>query len=212
MPNTVVFTTIFGNYDQLNDPLVVSKDIKYVCFTNNPDIRSDIWDVRTIDPYIVGDSHRSSRFVKICGHRFLQGFNYSLYIDGNMVLKVVPDVLAILDGKAIAAEIHPSRDCIYDEAQACAHLGNDSLQAINKQMAEYQFLGFPAHAGLYECGLLARDWNNQEMLKLCDLWWSHVLHYSKRDQLSFPFVFRNFPVHGFSHALRNQIVDLKGHS
>ena len=210
--DTVVFTSIFGDYDGLNDPLMISEDIEYVCFTDSFELKSDIWDVRTVKSWIQEDPHRSSRFAKICGYELLQGFDYSLYIDGNMTLKVVPDIPAILDGKAIAAEVHPSRDCIYDEVWACNHFGKDNLSIMNEQMRQYQSLGFPTHAGLFQCGILARDWRNQEMVDLCEVWWQHVLNYSKRDQLSFPFVFRDFPVHGFSHVLWDELVDIKRHS
>ena len=212
MVNVVVFTCIFGDYDELNDPLIVDESIEYVCFTDNPKIKSNIWDVRIIKPCIQNDSHKSSKFVKICGHKFLQGFDYSLYIDGNMILKTAPDIPSILNGKAIAVEIHPSRNCIYDEVSACDRLKKDSLFVMNKQIKEYQSLGFPAHAGLFECGVLARDWRNQEMINLCEIWWQHVLVYSKRDQLSFPFVFKDFPVHGFSRALRDKLVKVKEHA
>ena len=212
MANTVVFTSIFGDYDELNEPLVVSEDIKYVCLTDNPKMESDTWDIQIIRPCLRNDSHRSSRFAKICGHRLLPGFDYSLYVDGNMKLKTIPDVPAILEGKAIAAEIHPGRDCIYDEVLACEHFNKDSLSVMTEQIEKYRSSGFPAHAGLYQCGVLARDWRNQEMVNLCEVWWQHVLNYSKRDQLSFPFVMGDFPVHGFSSILKDELVDMKRHS
>lgn len=212
MAGTVVFTSIFGNYDDLNDPIVISDSIKYVCFTDNPDMQSETWDVRIMPSHIPDDPHRSSRLIKLCGHRFLSEFDYSFYIDGNMILKVVPDVPNLLNGKSIAAEKHPARDCVYDEVAACDYFGKEDLAVMTDQVNDYRFFGFPAHAGLFQCGVLARNWSDPMVCRLCELWWQHILHYSKRDQLSFPFVFRDFAVNGFSSVVRNNLIAMGDHN
>ena len=47
--STVVYTSITGNYDDLRLPVVVNPKLKYVCFTDNKNLRSDIWDVKYVE-------------------------------------------------------------------------------------------------------------------------------------------------------------------
>lgn len=44
----VCYTCITGNYDKLHDPLVVPHDIDFICFTNNQQLKSNIWKIRSI--------------------------------------------------------------------------------------------------------------------------------------------------------------------
>lgn len=48
MNSTVVYTCITGDYDRLNDPVVVGNGIDYVCFTDSKNVNSKIWKTRPI--------------------------------------------------------------------------------------------------------------------------------------------------------------------
>src|SRR2546422_511368 len=41
-----VYTFIFGGYDDLKSPAIFTPGWDYICFTDDPTLRSDIWDVR----------------------------------------------------------------------------------------------------------------------------------------------------------------------
>lgn len=43
-----VYTSILGEYDELMDPLYIDKECKYICFTNNKKVHSDIWEIRDL--------------------------------------------------------------------------------------------------------------------------------------------------------------------
>ena len=42
----VVYTAIFGDYDDLYEPMVKPDNVDYVCFTDSKTLKSDVWDVR----------------------------------------------------------------------------------------------------------------------------------------------------------------------
>ena len=44
-----VYTAIFGDYDELEDPLMKVDGVDYICFTNNPKLMSSIWEIRYLD-------------------------------------------------------------------------------------------------------------------------------------------------------------------
>jgi hypothetical protein len=44
----VCYTCITGSYDKLHDPLIVPSGIDFICFTNNSNLKSNIWKIRPI--------------------------------------------------------------------------------------------------------------------------------------------------------------------
>ena len=45
----VVYTAITGYYDGLITPEYINKDWDYICFTDNPDLTSDFWQIRKME-------------------------------------------------------------------------------------------------------------------------------------------------------------------
>lgn len=206
---SVVYTSIFGNYDRLNDPIVYSSDIDYICFTDNEKIDSNIWDIRASSKY--RDNNRSSKRFKLGPHVFLKDYEYSLWIDGSMTLKVVPDIEGMLDGKTIALKKHPMRDCIYAEGIQCVSEGLNWENKIGNQLKTYSEQGYPENAGLYECNLIPRKHNDKELAELNETWWYHVCIHSTRDQISFPVVFGDYPIGDIPHSMWCEMVDINLH-
>ena len=75
----VVYTAITANYDNLYEPQYKSDKFDYVCFTDNPDIKSNFWKIIPF-PRENLDSTRKARYVKIQPHLFFQDYNYSVWV------------------------------------------------------------------------------------------------------------------------------------
>jgi hypothetical protein len=91
---------------------------------------------------------------------------------------------------------HPWRDCAYDEAEEVLRGDMDSELRVREQMDQYDRSGFPRHAGLIASTFLLRRHSDETLKRFAEMWFSHVLRYSKRDQLSFNFAARKT---GFSY-------------
>lgn len=206
---SVVYTSIFGDYDVLKDPLVYSDDIDYICFTDNTKFKSDIWNIRIFGRY--RDPVRSAKRFKVGPHVFLKEYEYSLWVDGSLRLKVIPDIEKMLEGKTIALAKHPERDCIYTEGVACIQSGRDIENKIRKQLNTYIDQGYPRGGGLYMSGLTFRKHNDRKLSELNELWWYHICTQSTRDQISFPVVFRDYPIGNISQATWDSMVDIFSH-
>lgn len=121
--------------------------------------------------------------MKIQPYKFFD-YDICLWVDGNMRIKCnldefctgLPDVLF-----AVAA--HPSRDCIYEEADAIVRYGKDKMKNMEEQMKLYRADGYPNHAGLCETNIMLRK-HNPEVNKLMDMWADWLRKYSHRDQMS----------------------------
>ena len=211
MKNLVVYTAIFGDYDSLNEIECPNSDFDYVCFTDNKELTSSTWEIRTTSLFNI-DSCRQARQLKIYPHKYLREYEYSMWIDGNMQLCVTPSILLLLDETSLALCKHPTRDCIYEEGIACKDLHKDSPNIINEQLSYYkEALKFPTHAGLWQTGILLRKHNDESLNKLSDLWWEQILKHSKRDQLSFPIIFQGYNFVSLPWNLMYQMITLRQH-
>ena len=85
MNKNVIYTAIFGKYDDLPTPQYIPDNWDFICFTDG-DIKSDVWNIKKTTP-LYEDSTRTARKYKILPHRFLQGYENSIWIDGNFLIK-----------------------------------------------------------------------------------------------------------------------------
>ncbi len=163
MPKIVVYSAICGNKDKPRNDVLCFMEDKFK------------------DPVL------SAKIYKVLPHLFLD-CDYSIWIDGNITLKVPPETLIDVLEKDIAVFPHPSRDCLFDEGRFCVlnQIGNQI--EILEQLKRYK--GFPNHYGLAGCGVLIRK-HTDKMRRLSEQWWAEICRGSIRDQISFPYVFKD---------------------
>ncbi|WP_323735685.1 glycosyltransferase [Methanosphaera sp. ISO3-F5] len=185
----VVYTALTGNYDELVTPLVINPKFDYICFTDNPNLKSDFWTIKYMEEEHI-DKIRKARKYKILPHKYLKEYDYSLWIDANF--DIIGDIEEYIhkyssNNKLLVIK-HDIRDDIYDEAEECIRLEKDTPELIHKQIARYAEDNYPRHNGLIASGIIFRNHNNQEVKALMNEWYREVQDYSRRDQLSFNYV------------------------
>lgn len=211
----VVYTAICGKYDILEPPAYITPGCDYICFTDNPDLYSDIWKVVQIERWH-NDPVRTCRRIKVLLHRFLREYKISVWVDANTSLKtdLRPLIDEYLKNDDIACFEHSERDCIYDEALTCIDLKKDSETLIRKEMDVLRSQGYPSHSGLIWSGILFRRHDAPLVVKAMNLWWKMICRYSRRDQLAFNYVawkcgLRYHTIH--QNMLDNDIADYRVH-
>lgn len=193
----VIYTTIIGKYDILEEPSFIPEGYDFICFTdqkiNKP---NSIWEIRQVLP-LYKDNTRTARKYKILPHRFLPEYDISIWTDGNEL--VVGDINKLqekyLKDKNMAIYNHMScwdkRDCVYEEAKAIFNLGNqnnnwkDDPLIITKQMERYVSEQYPPNGGLIVSGVMFRKHNKKDVIDCMETWWTELKYGSRRDQLSF---------------------------
>jgi len=225
----VVYTAISDNKDRLTNGQC--KDgavfVAYLDEATNPDklaVNGD-WYIRRLKSSRnkVGqneDPVRQAKQPKVAPHRVLYGaeqIQYSLWIDGNMRLKVPMQVLIdkYLNDCDIALFAHPLRDCIYDEAQVCRQFYLDDVITMEYQIKKYERENYPKHNGLIDGSIILRR-HTKEVEEINDLWWKEIMNGSRRDQLSFNYVMwklgRKYKViDGFNHVKTNEYFEATNH-
>lgn len=195
----VVYTALIGgDYENLNRaPFPKDDNCDYICFTDIKGLESESWKIVEISPYFKRDNIRSARYLKIMGPLLLGNYEASLWIDNSVSLKkpasqIIEEWLSDAD---IALPDHSFRSSIAAEFEAVESSGFDDPARIYEQMIAY---ANSDSACLLEkpfwTAILARR-HHESIFPLLLKWWSHVLRYSRRDQLSFNFVAKEEGLH-----------------
>lgn len=184
----VVYTCISGNYDKLKEVSKKESNISYICFTDS-EISSDTWEIRKIPEFLnYLEPTKRARCLKILPHLFLNDYDVSVWVDGAIeVLGNINELVSLKLKNNFTISKHPDRICIYQEALKIVELNKDYKEVVDKQIDKYKKMNYPEHFGLVQSGIIIRNHNDEEVIKLCELWWNELLRHSKRDQLSFNF-------------------------
>lgn len=183
----VIYSAITGNYDDVKEPKYISDKFDHILFTNNPEIKSKVWKVILVDNKEGVDDAKLSKRIKIMGHEYLPEYDYSIWIDGNVMIKgdLSEYIEKYRDREPVLCFNHHENNCIYREKETCVMLKKDDPEVMEKQVQRYRLEGFPECYGMTENGVMVRDIHNERVKKVMETWWSEVLNGSKRDQISF---------------------------
>lgn len=195
-----IYTFIFGDYDGLKEPLIVTPGWDYICFTDAhaPGIGYDgPWQFR---PPAFPGHHDAKKWAiqhMILTHKSkeLRKYDLTISVGGQIQIncnldKFITRFRASTDMMMIR---HPERACVYDEAEACKALGKDDPDLIDTQMARYRSYGLTRSLGLWATGIIAkRNGDKHYKVKdMCELWWAEIEANTKRDQLALPYALYN---------------------
>lgn len=194
-----IYTVLIGTKEELNNPLhylgtAANSDLEldFICFTDNPNLTSPIWNIRLIKSTPI-PPEKLSRQPKALPHRLLPDHEFSLYIDNTVVFKRLPCLADIGDptGAVFKAFRHPWRSCPLDEADIVVKSGLDQADTVAAQIAFYNRYDPLENIRQLTAGtVLLRRHHHPDIIKFGELWWEQILLFSKRDQLSLDFCAR----------------------
>ncbi|WP_370870921.1 glycosyltransferase domain-containing protein, partial [Bradyrhizobium sp.] len=183
----VVYTCLFGHSELFNDFRYERNGVDFVCFTDDPELRSDFWEIRLLPRQLL-DPARAAKRIKALPHIYLQEYDWSLYIDNTVRLKAAPnrifDEYLAPAGSPMVCFRHFERDCVYEEAETVICLRLDTAERVDEQMALYKHLKYPARNGLAKGTFLLRRHHHPALLRPMNTWWEQISVHSRRDQLS----------------------------
>jgi hypothetical protein len=185
--NRAVVTAIMGGYElPTEQPAAASSALPFICFTDDPDLVSETWSMRVVQPLLPCDPIRSARDVKLRLHRYLPEVEEVLWIDNSVLLLTPPEELlqAWLASTDLAIPRHSFRSTVADEFAEVALLGLEDVARIYEQEAHYR----GSYPGVLDeqvtwTGMIARRMT-PAVRDFGDTWMDHVLRYARRDQLS----------------------------
>lgn len=189
-----------GNYDTIKQPKVIAEGFDYVMYSNDiPEQQLGVWRVRHIPFDIAIDNTRLTRWVKTHPHILFPDYEYSLYMDANVVVDDIRYYERINDlisqGHKLSVMDHNLRWCIYEEALFLMYVDFDSVKNICREMLYIKHQGYPQNNGLNENNCILRKHNDPSIVDVNEEWWSMICRFSKRDQLSFRYSAWKYDVH-----------------
>ena len=197
MSAIAIYTVLTGDKEPIGDPVArlsspcTDLDIKFICFTDNPNLCSNTWEIRLIDTHSL-PPEKSSRRPKAMPHVYLPDYKYSLYLDNICELKRYPtsqDLKPRLNSCYLYRLFkHSSRQSLVEEALAVAALGYEKGEVLIDQLNAYEKqIPLSSINPLSTCTVLLREHNHNDIKSHGILWWEHILNFSKRDQISFDY-------------------------
>jgi hypothetical protein len=198
--DTVIYTAIFGGADALQPPRARER-ADYVCFTDDPNLKSSDWDVRLVPaesptpPYAAAGLTaglspllNAKRF-KVLAHACLPGYERSIWVDANQ--EIVEPILPLIEAHVKAAtpmavRKHHARETAYEEAQFAHFSGRHEAAKIKAFMAWQREQGCPG-TPLCQGAWLFRLHHDPRVVAAMTLWWSLIQAWVYRDELSLPY-------------------------
>ncbi|WP_081949083.1 glycosyltransferase domain-containing protein [Litchfieldella xinjiangensis] len=196
----VVYTALFGSYDELQDPTEKFSGCDFVCFTDQKNIKSEVWRIHLLDSSSLANNLRNRQY-KMLPHVYLTDYRYSIYIDAN--IKVLKNPSLLLDqslfriNNFIVAK-HFKRQSVFLEGAVLLRSGRVGFYELLKQTILYIKSGFTGQVEMGENNVIFRE--HASVAKLSEFWWQEFKSGVKRDQLCLPYC---------SWALGNKVVASK---
>jgi len=131
------------------------------------------------------DPRRNARYHKLLSHEMFPEYDFTVWIDGSIILKIPADKLVEEMGNADVLVLkHPARNCAYQEAVECLRLCLDFPANLHGAIAFLRSEQYPEENGLAETKIIVRR-NNETVKKMNELWFYKVTTGTLRDQVSF---------------------------
>ena len=185
-----IYTAFTGDYDTLKEPDVIDENCDYICFTDNPNLESDLWEIIPMEESIL-DNNRKAKQYKLLPHKYLKDYKYSFWLDGTFKIKgSIREYIYnnIRPDSKMLVPVHTERDCVYEEYDASKIIPRYPRAVMEEQVEFYRSQGFPKNYGLGVMGALFRQHNHPDVVKVMDDWWDENIKYTNQDQLSFAYV------------------------
>lgn len=187
----VIYTAIFNDYDWLKEPVIPSQNVDYICYTDSSTLKSKHWIIVHVDLNGKSPSLLNREIKLLYPYTELQDYDYSLYIDGSMMLKGEVEVFLYkycVKDPFLMNFKHPNKDCLFTEIEYCIKRGRGNAEKLVEQRDIYRKDGMPEHYGLSDNKILLRNNHSELGEKIMREWFNHVVSYSGRDQVCLPYV------------------------
>ncbi|MBV1879121.1 MAG: DUF616 domain-containing protein [Pseudomonadales bacterium] len=197
---TVIYSAVVAGYDRVCKPKVRTRGVRYLLFSDRADKVAG-WTTKPIKE-AQSSASLTNRWYKFFPHKAMQNVEYSMYVDGNR--RITEDLTSIFEefrnsGAALGLFLHSDRSTIAEEVAACRNLGKfdaDDEACIEGQLLDYKAAGLPDDQPLFDNGVLFRWHKHPQLAQSMQEWWHQHQRYSKRDQISLPYVIwkTNLPI------------------
>jgi hypothetical protein len=179
-----IYTTLFGDIDDLLPVLFPGGGIDYICFTDR-ERNTPGWRQIIANPGQTNDTLNAKTF-KILPHRYLAEYDYSMFVDANtLFLGRIEEFVEFCKANGdFVMWRHPYRTDLFLESCAIIGHGRHEPEAIISQISHYAEQGIEKNSGLFEASFIWRRHGAEDVRAFMEKWWAEIMAHSSRDQIS----------------------------
>lgn len=197
---TILYSCANLAYDQIFSPVVASPGVEPVLFSDRRPRFVRGWNWRPMPEAAASlGPALGNRYAKFFPMKIFPEADYSIYIDANLL--VIADLTPLL-AEFIASDAdiglfpHSERTDIHSEFDFCKQVGKIAPKDYalgEEQLGFYRAEGLPERHVLTENAIILRRHGRGEargaaLEAAMELWWDQLARFTKRDQLSLPYV------------------------
>jgi hypothetical protein len=196
-----VYVCATGGFDGSISYPVVENGVDYYFITDHS-IRDSVPEISKPFKWLPArytdlNPRRTARFVKTHPQLYLDGYDYAVWVDANIIpiggiMKYVSDVLC--SSADIGLVKHPTRTSWILESEECARIGADDSTLLKEQVSNYVRFGIKDE-GLIETNFIVANLKSEKVKNFFGIWWSEIASYSLRDQVSVNYALVKSDVH-----------------
>ena len=179
-----VITYIFGkNKELLREPLVIDKDIEYICVTDQKDLKSKHWKIVLDEMKNVQCIRDKMVYVKYNPFKYTDADKICV-IDGALeITKSLKKLFNQINDKDILIKLHTKRNNLYDELKTWISVRNMPHIALNKFqiMANKCSIDLKNKFLIESCVIVYS--NSKKIIDLCDEVISYMNFLGENDNL-----------------------------
>ena len=205
-----VYTAVFSSYDELHEPKLLPDNCDFFLFSDCITVpEGSAWKAKELPDLIQREVQsfppaEKNRYLKMHPDLLFPEYNYSVYMDGNLLLYTDPtEYINKLSKYGVSFYTHYRRKCVYEELQAVSAKHRMTIKQVEEVKRFLLDVGMPEKYGLLECPVIARRHHQPECKKLMSEWWELFRRFPYRDQILLPYVL-------FKNRIRTEELGLLG--
>ena len=205
-----VYTAVFSSYDELLEPKFLPDNCDFFLFSDSATIpEGSAWKARELPDSVQKEMQyfspvKKNRYLKMHPDLLFPEYNYSVYMDGNLLLYTDPtEYINRLSKYGISVYTHYKRYCVYEELQVVSSKCRLTVTQADEVKRFLLAAGMPEKYGLLECPVIARRHHQPECKKLMSEWWELFSSFPYRDQVLLPYVL-------YKNGIRTEELGLLG--
>ena len=195
MRNFAVYSVLTGSYENLNEELPKKfPNTRFICFTDNRELRSDNWDIKVIESKENLSPHKLSRRLKMQPWSYISDIDELLYIDNTVTLTKDPILFydALINDTDMGFVSHSFHMTMYEEMYSII----DNNLVFHEEIIHWASLAPTFESNYFDMkpiwgGIIARR-KSQLSLDFGKEWWFEYLRSPARDQLTLAIVASRF--------------------
>lgn len=188
------YTALFQDKLRIADTLSTGErlaDWDYICFTDIPTLKSDVWDIVYVQPTEKTAVLNAKRMKWITDNEHLRDYDVVVWMDAYMIPnarsaeRLKQHLVDMWNQETmILHRQHKERKCVYDECTAVITHRRDTPErvALVKQMLDA--IRMPKNWGLFDSNILCKFHKYSTLKTICGLIWQQIRTISPRDQLA----------------------------